>query len=187
MRCALFVVLVVGCSADGSMRPSASAPAPVEASAAPQLAGFARCTANHCTFDFAQRGEGDATRVARDRCDETVPDCKPLQGALTSAGLAKARELAARLARVQLERAYGCPGCADGLAYHVVIHHADGRVTKHSADPEYPQELPAVLADAMAFTRAIDDAVSECKATQFVTPSADCQTMREKTNDLHAP
>jgi hypothetical protein len=183
--------LAVGCAVAKEVPPlpAAKSEAPVAAPTEkqlppPELAGFGKCKINHCTFHFAQAATGDATTALRDRCDESVADCKPLQGSLTSQALSKVHDLAARLEQTKLEEVYGCPACADGLAYHVVLHHKDGRVTKHSADPEYTEELPPVLAEVMAFSKAIDDAVSECRASDLVTPSTNCQTMKTKTENV---
>jgi hypothetical protein len=123
---------------------------------------------------FAAEARGDSatfTRGAR-------------AGRLTEAAQARARELGKRLAQLELEESYGCPGCADGPIYVAVVHHPSGASTSHSFDPVQPEELPPPLREAAALMDAVTSAFQRCESTSLVQIGPECAELKEREDDV---
>jgi hypothetical protein len=137
------------------------------------LDGAGRCVTSTCTMHFAADAIGDSASFSSTRCGDG--SCPTKRGRLTAAAQGKAREIGGRLAQNKLEEGYGCPGCADGPTYVVVVHRSDGTKSSHTFDPFDPEEtLPQPLRDASALMDAVSGALGDCRSSDLLQVEPGC-------------
>jgi hypothetical protein len=112
-------------------------------------------------------GPGTAARLEVKPCPYAA-SCAVNHGRLSAAGLAKARAVRDELTKLELARVYGCPGCADGPVFRVIVPRANGASTDHSYDPWVEADVPAELKNAHELLRALDQALSQCRPSPEV-------------------
>lgn len=172
LACLAFALLALGC---------AKSPEPVAVAAAPELAATAPAKHVHalsgvfgacqmgCRFDFREL-EGDKPRVTQ-TYHRDGPELR-FEGVLTPAGREQLTKLGAMLANANLEATYGCGVCVDGSDNKLVLEHADGRVTEHSYDAQYPQG-PALQAVDPLLQR-IESSFYTCTSNELIELGAEC-------------
>ncbi len=111
---------------------------------------------------------GTAVKFVASNWDDTI--YVDNDGVLTAAGLARSQELAVALIGVELEDVYGCPDCADGGGFYLMLER-DGVESKHT----YPFGQPFTsLTECDTFIKDLMTALAGCQSTEYITVGADC-------------
>jgi hypothetical protein len=92
------------------------------------------------------------------------------RGTLTTEGRDRISAAVARLSGAGLEDVYGCPDCADGGAFYVVLDRA-GVVSRHDMDFGRP---PDILTELHGLGIAFIDALETCQSDELVMVSDNC-------------
>ncbi len=155
------------CTPDGWSTPEweTCCPAPVSASIKGAGSSFGMCV-GACKTDL--KIDGEALDIRTSGHDGT--EYQHNTGTLTAAGLTTAGEIAAALVGVELQQVYGCPDCADGGAYYVVLLRG-GVESTHTYGYGTP---PEVLEAIDTFTKGLIEGLLTCASGEHLSVGEGC-------------
>ena len=120
-----------------------------------------------CTADLVVQAER-LVLTARDR--ENAEPLYENRGSLTKKGLERIGAAVNRLSGVTLDPVYGCPDCADGGAFYLLLE-KKGPPTRHDLEFGRP---PEVLAEVHGLAMGVIEALETCRSDALVTVDDDC-------------
>lgn len=120
-----------------------------------------------CNADLVVEAEG-LVLTARDR-GKKEPRYEN-RGSLTTEGLERIGAALDRLHGATLDPVYGCPDCADGGAFYLLLE-KDGASTRHDLEFGRP---PEVLAELHGLAIGVIEALETCRSDALVTVDDNC-------------
>jgi hypothetical protein len=150
------------------------------ASPATQLA--ARCTEARCDIDFTLNfaSPDQAHELLIDPCRRRRTDCNVHVAWLTPRGREVFAAMRDKLQAASLAAVYGCPGCADGPTYGVVLPTGPGLASSHHRyDPMNLTSVREALREAHTLLDGLRQAVEGCISNEWVEIVGTCEVLGE--------